>query len=595
MVCVNKERSKNDRLLLCKIMAQTRCYRMHFGLILLLNLLSTPLALLTPVPLKIAVDHVIDERPLPNWFSALLPESLTASSVGVLGVATGMLLLIALLQNLEAFGSWLLQLYTGERLVLDFRSRLFGHVQRLSLSYHDTRGVSDSLYRVQYDVPAMQYLPIQTVVPLITWTLTAVAMIWIIATIDWQLALIALIVLPLLIIFSEIYRRRARETWTEVKTRETLAMSVVQEVLGAVRIVKAFGRESAEERRYSLASYESLRSQLRAVFLEAKFGILVAMTISTGAAAALFIGVRHVQSGFLSLGDLIVIMAYLTQLCKLLENVTKKVGSLQSALVSAERLFSVMDELSDVVEPKSPRPLRSSAGPIDFKDVSFAYESGSRVLHNVSFHVPPKTRVAVSGPTGAGKTTLMSLLPRFFDPSSGTICINGVDIREFKLADLRKQFAIVLQEPVLFSTTIAENVAYGRPESTREHIIAAAKAANAHDFITKLPEGYATSVGERGMRLSGGERQRISIARAFLCDAPILILDEPTSSVDTASESSIMDAIKRLMQNRTTFIIAHRATALQDCDLHLRLERGFLRVESDTSASETRCDSALQI
>ena len=573
---MSSERQRGDFILLYRLVLQARHYWPHLSLILLLSLLSAPLALLTPVPLKIAVDHVIGHQPLPDFVVALLPVTIVESSVGILGVAVVLVLLITLLQNIEGFGSWLLQLYTGEKLVLALRARLFGHMQRLSLLYHDMRGVSDSTYRVQFDVPAMQYLAIQGIVPFVTSGLTLGAMIWITAKIDWQLAIIAIVVLPLLLLFSELYRRRARNVWAEVKARDSAAISVVQEVLGAVRVAKAFGQENREEERFYYRSNESLRTQLRAVFMEAKFGILVAVTISGGAAATLFIGVRHVQAGVLSLGDLLVVMAYLAQLYKLLENLTRKAGSLQASFASAERVLTVLDELPDVAENKEPRPLHSVAGAIAFRNVQFAYGSEPPVLRDISFDVAPGMRVAISGPTGAGKTTLVSLLPRFYDPTAGQVLIDGIDLREYRLADLRSQFSIVLQEPVLFSTTITENIAYGRPEGAEEEVIAAAKAANAHDFIMKLPQGYETLVGERGMRLSGGERQRISIARAFLRNAPILILDEPTSSVDAASEAMIMEAIGRLMQKRTTFVIAHRPAALQNCDLHLHLEHGRL-------------------
>jgi ATP-binding cassette, subfamily B, bacterial len=578
-------RQQGDFILMRRLLLQTRDYWPHLSLILLLNLLSTPLSLLTPVPLKIAVDHVIDHKPLPDFVVALLPVTIVESSVGILCLAVVLLLLITLLQNLEGYGSWLLQLYTGEKLVLGFRARLFGHMQRLSLFYHDMRGVSDSLYRVQFDVSAMQYLPIHGIVPLVTSSLTLGAMIWVTAVIDWQLAIIPIVVIPLLVLFSELYRRRARNAWAEVKNRESGAMSVVQEVLGAVRVVKAFGQERHEEGRFYCSSYDSLRTHLRAVFMEAKFGILVAMTISGGAAAALLVGVRDVQAGVLSLGDLLVVIAYLTQLCRLLENLTRNIGALQASFASAERVLTVLDEHPDVAETKAPRPLRCVAGAIAFSNVQFAYGSDPPVLRDISFHVAPGMRVAISGPTGAGKTTLVSLLPRFHDPTAGQVLIDGIDLREYRLADLRSQFAIVLQEPVLFSTTVAQNIAYGRPEGAEEEIVAAAKAANAHDFIVRLPQGYGTLVGERGMRLSGGERQRISIARAFFRNAPILILDEPTSSVDATSEAMIMEAIARLMQRRTTFVVAHRPAALQNCDLHLHLEHGRL-VDADALPAE---------
>jgi ATP-binding cassette, subfamily B, bacterial len=568
------DRRRSDLALFRRLFEQARPYWMHLLLIFFLSLLSLPLALLTPLPLKIAVDYVLGNKPLPEFLVKLLPFFFTASKAGLLVLAVVLLLSVALLQNLEGFGSWVLQLYTGEKLVLDFRARLFRHVQRLSLLYHDTRGVADSLYRIQFDAPAMQYLAIHGVGASLTSLLTLAAMIWITAHIDWQLAVIALAILPLLLLSSEMYRRRVRGAWAEVKNRESATISVIQEVLGAVRVVKAFGQEVREERRFYEHANRSLWTQLRAVLLETGFGILIAMTIGIGTAAVLFVGVRHVQSGVLSLGSLLVVMAYIAQLYKPLEMLTKKVGTLQSSLASAERAFALLDELPDVPEKKSARRLHKARGAILFRHVNFSYSPASPVLRDVTFEVAPGTSVGISGPTGAGKTTLVGLLPRFYDPTAGQILFDGIDLREYRLADLRSQFAIVLQEPVLFSAAIAENIAYGRPEASEQEIITAAKDANAHEFIINLAEGYRTMVGERGMRLSGGERQRISIARAFLRNAPVLILDEPTSAVDTVSESAIVDAIERLIKNRTVFMVAHRLSTLSKCKVRMHLELG---------------------
>jgi ATP-binding cassette, subfamily B, bacterial len=581
------DRRTSDLALFRRLFEQARPYWMHLLLIFFVSLLSLPLALLTPLPLKIVVDYVLGNRPLPEFLGAFLPMFFIGSKGGLLILAVVLLLSVALLQNLEGFGSWVLQLYTGEKLVLGFRARLFRHVQRLSLLYHDMRGVADSLYRIQFDASAMQYLAIQGVGASLTSVLTLAAMIWITARIDWQLALIALAILPLLLVASELYRRRVRGAWAEVKNRESAAVSVIQEVLGAVRVVKAFGQEGREEHRFYEHANLSLWTQLRAVFLETGFGILIAMTIGIGTAAVLFVGVRHVQNGALSLGNLLVVMAYIAQLYKPLETLSKKVGSLQSSLASADRAFALLDELPDVPEKKSARRLQKPArGAVAFRHVDFAYSPARPVLCNLTFEVAPGTSIGISGPTGAGKTTLVGLLPRFYDPTEGQILFDGTDLREYQLADLRRQFAIVLQEPVLFSASIAENIAYGRPEASEEEVITAAKAANAHEFIISLPEGYQTTVGERGMRLSGGERQRISIARAFLRNAPVLILDEPTSAVDVASESAIINAMERLMQNRTAFIIAHRLSTLRNCELRMHLEPGGrLEFSGDDTAS----------
>jgi ATP-binding cassette subfamily B protein len=420
----------------------------------------------------------------------------------------------------------------------------------------------------------VQYVLIQGIIPFITSGLTLGAMTWITMAMDWQLAFISLAVLTALFGVVELYRRHARNAWSEVKSCESVAMSVVQEALSAIRVVKAFGQEAREEGRFYRHATESLQMQLRAIFMEAKFGILVSMIIAGGAATALFLGVLHVQAGLLSVGELLIVMAYLAQIYKLLETMSKKVGTLQASFASVQRLFGVLDQAPDVVEKKAVRPLRSATGAVVFRNVQFAYRDAQPVLREISLEIAPRMRVGISGPTGAGKTTLVSLIPRFYDPTAGQVLLDGIDVREYRLADVRKQCSVVLQEPVLFSSTIGNNIAYGRPEASEEEIIAAAKAANAHDFVMKLPERYQTTVGERGIRLSGGERQRISIARAFLCNSPILILDEPTSSVDTTSEAMIMEAMERLMRDRTTFIISHRTTSLQNCDIHLHLRHG---------------------
>ena len=291
-------------------------------------------------------------------------------------------------------------------------------------------------------------------------------------------------------------------------------------------------------------------------------------------AAVLLIGVRSVRTGALTLGELLLVIGYLTQLYSPLKTMSKKMALMQSHLAGAERAFALLDESPDVTERPNARPLSRAKGAVAFRNVWFAYEKGPPVLSDISFQIRPGARVGIVGSTGAGKSTLVNLLPRFYDPTQGQILLDGRDLREYKLADLRNQFAIVLQEPLLFSTSIGENIAYARAGAGKEEIMAAAKAANAHEFIIGLPKGYETQVGERGMRLSGGERQRISLARAFLKGAPVLILDEPTSSVDARTEAGIVEAMERLMRGRTTFIIAHRLSTLKHCDILIRIEHG---------------------
>jgi len=558
-----------------RLAAYARPYWPQILLVLLLQLLATPLALLGPLPLKIAVDTVIGSRPLPGWLQAALPASLTGSTAMLLALSAALLVLTAVLGSLLDMATDLLQTFTGEKLAQDFRSRLFRHVQRLSLAYHDTTGTADSTYRIQYDAPAIQRIVVDGLIPLFGSGVTLVAMIVVTARIDLRLAAVAMSVSPVLFLLSRSFGPRLRKNWKEIKQLDSSAMGVVQEVLSAVRVVKAFGREDREHERFLDQSNRRVRRELEVSALQGSFDLLVALVMAAGGAAALIIGVQQVRAGALSLGNLLLVMAYLKDIYRPLRMLSKKTVALESSMASAERAFALLDKLPEVAERKDAHRVSRSTGSLLFLDVSFAYDADHVVLHRVSFAAPPGTRVGIRGTTGAGKSSLMSLLMRFYDPTEGQILLDGIDLRDYNLGDLRRQFGIVLQEPVLFSTTIGENIAYGRPEATREQIAGAARLANAHEFISALPAGYDTMVGERGMRLSGGERQRISLARAFLLDAPVLILDEPTSSVDIKTEGVIIEAMNRLMEGRTTFLISHRLEALTGCDMQIELEKGW--------------------
>jgi ATP-binding cassette subfamily B protein len=559
-----------------RLLRQAQPYWLHIVGILLLDLLSTPLALLTPLPLKIAVDSVLGSQPIPGFLQVLLPAAVTRSDSAVLALAVGLTVVIALLSKLQELASSLLQAYAGERLALDFRVQLFRHVQRLSLSYHDAKGTADSTYRIQSDAAAIRYIAIEGLIPFVTASFTLLSTLYVIFQLDWQLTLVALTVSPVIFLLSQIYRRCLRRQWSEIKQIESSVLSVIQEALAAVRVVKAFGQEDREQERFVDRSCKSIRAYICLNLAESSFGLLTGLTTTAGTAAVLFIGIRHVQSGALTLGQMLLVMGYLSQLYTPLRTIGRKVGSLQSHLASAERAFSLLDEAPDVAERPNARPLARALGSVTFRNVSFAYSEDRLVLNNVSFAISAGTRVGVVGTTGAGKTTLVSLLMRFYDPTNGQILLDGVDLCDYKLADLRNQYAIVLQETILFSTSIAENIAYARPDASYDEIIAAAKAAHVHEFIVSLPRGYETQIGERGMQLSGGERQRIALARAFLKDAPILILDEPTSSVDLQTEAAIIKALEQLMQGRTTFVIAHRLSTLANCNVRLEIEGGRL-------------------
>lgn len=573
-----------DFTLYRKLLQQARPYWLHLVALFVLNLFSAPLALLLPLPLKIAVDSVIGSHPVPGFLDPVLAASVFRSATAALALAAGLLVAIALLNQLQGLANSLLRTYTGEKLVMSFRAQLFRHIQRLSLSYHYVKGTTDSAYRIQYDAPAIQWTLIDGIIPCITAGFTLTGMIYVTARIDSQLALVALSVSPFLFLVSRASGRHLRRRWHEVKKLESSALSVVAESLAAVRVVKAFGQEDREEERFVRHASEGVWARIHAIFTEGGLGLLGGLITAGGTAAVLFIGVRHVQADTLTLGGLLIVMAYLGQLYAPMQTITRNMVSLQASLASAERAFSLLDEAPDVIELPKARPLPHASGAVAFHNVSFAYAKGDPVLQDICFEVDPGTHVGIAGITGAGKTTLVSLLNRFYDPTAGQILLDGIDLRIYKLADVRNKFAIVPQEPVLFATTIAENIAYARPEAGLRDIVQAAKAANAHEFIMSLPQAYETQVGERGMRLSGGERQRISLARAFLKDAPILILDEPTSSVDVKTEAAILEAMQRLMQGRTTFIIAHRLSTIRNVSRILVLDQGQIVEEGRHAA-----------
>lgn len=431
---------------------------------------------------------------------------------------------------------------------------------------------SNRVYRIQYDSECLQHILLDGMIPLATALITTLSVVLVTTLLNWQLGLVTLVVCPILYFITARFGRRLRGRWYDVEDIESSAMSVVQEALSAGRLVRAFGQEEHEQRRFMHRATPRLWGQLDIAWLQSKFDLAIAVTVAAGTAAVLFLGVIQTKAGHLTTGELLMVISYPAQIYLPLQTMSKKIADLQKALASAGRAFALLDELPEVSEKPNAKHLERARGDFAFKNVYFAYEPGHDVLRNVNLAISRGSRIGIQGKSGAGKTTFISLLTRFYDPTDGAITLDGTDLRDYKLADLRSQFAIVLQDTMLFSGTIRENIAYGKPNATDEDIEEAARSANAHDFIEALPEGYLSEVGERGMRLSGGERQRISIARAFLKDSPVLLLDEPTSALDLATEAAIVDATERLMTNRTVFIIAHRLTTLSRCDIRLELE-----------------------
>src|SRR5215471_1269120 len=575
---MRSERRQSDVRLYRRLLLEARRFWPHIAVLFALGLLSTPVTLLAPLPLKLTVDSVLGPHELPRWLLRLVPAGTGRSDVMVIAAVAALAILVALARQLLEFGSTILVSYTGEQMVLTFRAKLFRHLQGLSLSYHDAADPATATYRMQYDAPAIHWIMVDALMPLLSSVLTLIAMLVVMARIDWALALVSMTILPVLYFLSQFYNRRLKLQWGEVKNVESSAMSVIEEELSSVRVVQAFAQEEREQQRFLDSARGNLREQVKLTLIGGSFGLTVGLVLATGTALVLFLGVREVQADLITLGDLILVMSYLALLYTPLQTVSRTAASLQGSLVSAERVFEILDQAPEVVEKPHARPLARARGQVEFEAVSFAYRAEAQGLREVSFTAPPGARVGIAGMTGAGKSTLVSLLLRLYDPTAGRILLDGVDLRDYRLYDLRNQFAVVLQETLLFSASVAENIAYARPEASESEIVAAAQAANADHFVRALPQGYRTQLGARGMQLSGGERQRISLARAFLKDAPILILDEPTSSVDAQTERGILQGIKRLMEGRTTFMIAHRLMTLESCDMLLLLERGRLQV-----------------
>ena len=547
----------------------------------LVSLLASPLALLAPIPLKIAVDSVIGSRPLPGVLDVLLPAGAARSTAGLLILVAVLAVFISLANQLQVTAQKYLTVLAGEKLQLDFRAQIFRHLQRMSLSYHDTIGTADSVYRIQQDAPAIRSIVIDGFIPLVGSAVTLAGMVYVTIRIDWQLALVALATSPALLLLARAYRPRLRSQSREVRRLESAALGVVHEVLGALRVVKAFGQEEREGDRFVHRSGDGVRGRVGLALAEGRFAVAIGLITAVGTTIVLYLGIAHVRANTLSLGELLLVMGYVAKLYDPMKTISRKVATLQGYLVSVERAFAVLDEQPDVDERPDARPIARARGAIAFENVSFSYAPDRPVLHDVSFTIAAGTSVGIEGATGAGKSTLINLLTRLYDPSAGRILLDGVDLRDYRRDDLRRQFGVVLQESVLFSAGISENIAYAVQNASREQIVAAARAANAHEFIERLPQGYDTEVGERGVKLSGGQRQRIALARAFLKDSPVLILDEPTSGVDAHTEAAIVEALGRLQQGRTVIIISHRPSAVAQCSAMLRIEHG--RIVADTS------------
>ncbi|ACK80946.1 ABC transporter ATP-binding protein [Acidithiobacillus ferrooxidans] len=529
--------------------------------------------LVIPWPLKFVIDSVISQKPLPVWLAGFLPDPLS-HRVALLDVLGIVMLLFAVADSALAYAGGRLLLRVGQRAVFDIRRSLFAHLQRLSLAFHRRQKSGDLMARLGGDIQTLQDFVVSVGTGLFAHLLTIIGMAGIMLAIDWRYALVVIASVPLLLAITQRHTRRLKQAFRLARRKEGELWSMAQESIAGIPVVQAYGRESFEENRFRERAERSLDAALEANELQMRFTPLVGGLVAAAVGIAVWYGASQVLAGRITTGELLVFLAYLRGMAAPLRQFAKMAGTVSKATVAAERLGDIFAEEPDIRDAPNAVPLPSCTGALEFRSVSFGYQTGEPVLKEISFGVDSGRTVALVGTTGAGKSTLVSLIPRFHDPVEGRVLLDGRDLRDLKVASVRDQIALVLQEPLLFHGTIWENIAYGRAGAGREEAIAAALAVGLHDLIGGLRDGYDTMVGERGASLSGGQRQCVSIARAMLRDAPIVILDEPTSGLDTFSERRVLEALNRLTTGRTTLVIAHRLATIAAADRILVLEHG---------------------
>ncbi len=481
---------------------------------------------------------------------------------------------IAIVAAISSYFEKYLTTSVGQWVMHDLRRVLYGHIQRLSLAYHDHKRTGDLISRVTSDIDAVQSLISNVMLGMLVNVLTLVGMVLVMFYLNWEFTLIALLVVPGLFLVVYRYTHRIKQASRAMRLKEGEVVNVLEEVLSSIRVVKAFAREDYEQRRFERESRASVETALQARNVKAKLPPLVEIIVACGTCLVLWYGARLVLTGTLTSGEMLVFLLYLGKMYQPIRALSKMTDTISRASVGWERVREVLEnELQTRNLPGAKRAPRFK-GKIEFDRVNFSYDRGETVLRNLSLKIEPGQLAALVGPTGAGKTTIVSLLPRFYDLSSGEIRIDGTDIRRFKIKSLREQISFVLQETLLFRAPVWQNIAYGKPEASRAEIIRAAKLANADEFIERMPDGYDTMIGERGMTLSGGQRQRITIARAIIRNSPILILDEPSAGLDAESEKLVFDAIENLMEGKTSIVIAHRLATVIRADAIFVIDDG---------------------
>jgi len=556
-----------------------RPYRGTLFVIFMAMTVETLMSLAGPWPLKIILDNVVGSHHLPVWFDHFLGTLNRGLGPGKMKIAALAAVLTILIALIGAVASYIDNYYTasvGQWVAHDLRMRTYHHLQRLSLAYYDSHQTGALLSTITDDIQTIQSFASSATLGILVDLFTIVGMLGLMFWLNWDFALVAVGVTPFLLLFVSRFKRAVKKATHEVRRHQSDIVAVVQQGLESVRVVKAFGRQDLEQQELGEVSHATVDAALKARRVKSLLSPVVTVTVSLCTAFVLWRGASLILIGAMTAGALTVFLSYLSKFFKPVQDLAKMTNSIAQAAVGVERIQAILE--TDTVIPEHPdaRDLEAIRGEIVFDHVAFAYDNEDPVLRDVSFTIKSGELVGIVGPTGGGKSTVVSLMPRFYDPTSGSVSLDGVDLREYKLHSLRSQISFVLQDTVLFRGTIRDNIAYGLPGATQKEIEEAAKLANADEFISRMPHGYDTMVGERGLTLSGGQRQRIGIARAVIRNTPILILDEPTAALDTESERLVIEALERLMKGRTVVTIAHRLSTIRDADKIIVLKAGMV-------------------
>jgi len=553
-----------------------RPYRGWFVIILLAMLVEAATGLAGPWPLKIVIDYAVGHQPVPHWLAGLLGPGLATDGAAVAAAAALSLVLLAVLGGIASYVDSYYTESVGQWVANDLRMRLFNHAERLSFNYFDTHQTGLLLSTITDDVATVQDFVSSSTLSILVDLLTIVGMLGLMFWLNWDFTLIVVAVTPVLLLFVARFRRAVKRATHEVRRRESDIVDVLQTGLESVRTVQAFGAQDIEAARLSDVSRATVQAALGARRVKSLLSPIVAVVVSLCTAMVLWRGAALILAGTMTVGSLTVFLAYLAKFFKPVQDLAKMTNAVAATNVGLERIRSILDIGVSIPEHPDAREPEPFKGAITFEHVAFSYKPEAPVLADVTFSIAPGQFVGLVGMTGSGKSTIVSLIPRFYDPTAGRILIDGADLRAYTLEGIRRQIGFVLQDTVLFRGTVRDNIAYGRPDATEEQIIAAARLANADEFIVRMPRGYDTMIGERGVTLSGGQRQRIGIARALIRDAPILIMDEPTAALDTESEKLLMEGLDRLMKGRTVVTITHRLNTIRDADTIIVLHGGIV-------------------